>query len=137
MISSMGSGSGPVSTERTLRRLFLTLFLRGRSARGIKKGDSPTNIGRKLSLALFFYAAIGLLALSLSGQKVFLLGIYLHAMTFVFLGMFVAMSAGEVLFNKEEADILLHRPIDSRALLWAKIAGLLQVSIWLAAAFNL
>ena len=58
-------------------------------------------------------------------------------MTFVFLGMFVAASAGEVLFNKEEADILLHRPVTARALLWAKIGVLVQVSLWLAAAFNL
>ena len=51
------------------------------------------------------------------GQPVFGLSLYLHAMTLVFLGMFVASSAGEVLFNKEEGDILLHRPITARALL--------------------
>ena len=48
------------------------------------------------------------------------LSLYLHGMTFVFLGMFIAASAGEVLFNKEEGDILLHRPITSKALLWAQ-----------------
>ena len=58
-------------------------------------------------------------------------------MTFVFLGMFVASSAGEVLFNKEEADILLHRPVTPAALLWAKIGVLVEVSLWLAGAFNL
>ena len=58
-------------------------------------------------------------------------------MTFVFLGMFVSSSAGEVLFNKEEADILLHRPVSSRDLLWAKIRVLIEVSLWLGGALNL
>ncbi len=58
-------------------------------------------------------------------------------MTLVFLGMFVTASTGEVLFNREEADILLHRPVTPRALLWAKIGVLVEVSLWLAGAFNL
>jgi hypothetical protein len=58
-------------------------------------------------------------------------------MTLMFLGMFVATSAGEVLFNKEEADILMHRPVTPRALLRAKVVVLVQVSLWLAGAFNL
>src|SRR4029077_16946990 len=49
----------------------------------------------------------------------------------------VASSAGEVLFNYEEPDILLHRPVTPRALLWAKIAVLLQISLYLSGAFNL
>jgi hypothetical protein len=56
---------------------------------------------------------------------------------FVLLGMYVATSAGEVLFNREEADILLHRPITPRALLRARIAMLVHVSLWIAGAFNL
>jgi ABC-2 type transport system permease protein len=51
--------------------------------------------------------------------------------------MFVASSAGEVLFNKEEADILLHRPIDPKTMLWSKIQVLVEVSLWIAGAFNL
>jgi hypothetical protein len=58
-------------------------------------------------------------------------------MTFAFLGMFVASSAGEILFNKSEADILLHRPVDPRSLLWAKVRVMVEVSLWLAGAFNL
>src|SRR5260370_220664 len=80
---------------------------------------------------------MGLLALFFRGQTVFTLSLYLHAMTVVFLGMFMGASAGEVLFNKEEGDILLHRPITPRALLWAKIGVLIEVSLWLAGAFNL
>ena len=93
------------SPERTLRRLFLTLFLRGRSSRGLQKEAAPKSVGSKLALTLVFYALFGLFALFFRGQPVFALSVYLHGMTFVFLGMFVAASAGEVLFNKEEADI--------------------------------
>jgi len=125
------------SPERTLRRLFLTVFLRGRSSRGLRKETAPGSIGRKLALTLLFYGLFGLFALFFKGQPVFALSVYLHAMTFVFLGMFVAASAGEVLFNKEEADILLHRPITPRALLWAKVGVLVRISLWLAGAFNL
>jgi hypothetical protein len=123
--------------ERVLRRLFLTLFLRGRGARGMRKERAPKSVGSKLAWTLLFYALFGLMALMFLRQPVFALSIYLHAMTLMFLGAFVAASAGEVLFNQEEADILMHRPVTPRALLWAKIGVLVQVSLWLAAAFNL
>jgi hypothetical protein len=127
----------PPPVERTLRRLFLTLFLRGRSARGLRKDAAPKSVGSKLASTLFFYALFGLFALFFVQRPVFGLALYLHGMTLVFLGMFVASSAGEVLFNKEEADILLHRPILPRVLLWSKIGVLVRVSLWLAGAFNL
>ena len=125
------------SPEATLRKLFLTLFLRGRSARGLKKQSAPKSVGKKLAAVLVVYALVGLMALAFVRQPVFALSAYLHAMTIMFLGMFVASSAGEILFNKEEADILLHRPIEPRTLLWAKIRVLVEVSLWLAIAFNL
>jgi ABC-2 type transport system permease protein len=125
-----------VSPGRALRRLFLTLFLRGRTSRGLRKDKAPKSIGRRLGFALLFYALFGLMALSFIRQPVFALSLFIHAMTLVFLGMFVASSAGEVLFNKEEADILLHRPVTPQAMLWAKIAVLVQVSLWLAIALN-
>lgn len=122
---------------QTLRQLFLTLFLRGRGAQGLKKESVPKSVGRKLTVVLLWYAAFGLVALMFQGQPLFLLSAYLHSMSLMFLGMFVASSAGEILFNREEADILMHRPIDPRALLWAKVRVLAEVSIWLAGAFNL
>ena len=125
------------SPERTLRRLFLTLFLRGRSSRGLRKDTAPKSLGSKLALTLLIYGLFGLFALFFHGQPVFALSLYLHGMTFVFLGMFVAASAGEVLFNKEEGDILLHRPVTPTALLRAKVGVLVEVSLWLAVAFNL
>jgi hypothetical protein len=125
------------SADRALRRLFLTLFLRGRTSRGLEKERVPKSVGSKLALSLLLYALVGLAALAFRQQPVFSLALYLHGMTLLFLGMSIAASAGEVLFNKEEADILLHRPVTPRALLWAKVSVLVQVSLWLAGAFNL
>jgi len=121
----------------TLRRLFLTLFLRGRSSRGLRLKTAPNSVGRKLALALLFYTLFGMVSLSFIGKQVFPLAVSLHSLTFVFLGMFISSSAGEVLFNKEEADILMHRPVSARDLLWSKIRVLLQISFWLAGALNL
>src|ERR1039458_4297295 len=104
-------GEVAVSPERTLRRLFLTLFLRGRSARGLRKENTPNSVGSKLAMTLVFYALFGLFALFFKGQPVFALSVYLHGMTFVFLGLFVAASAGGVLFYKGGSGILLHRPV--------------------------
>lgn len=120
-----------------LRRLFLTLFLRGRSARGRTKEGAPATLHRKLFLTLLFYSALGCLALYFVRQPLFGFAFYLHTMAFVFIGMYVAGSAGEVLFCREEADILLHRPIAPRALLWAKARVMVEVSLWLAGAFSL
>lgn len=135
--SSAPREQGAPSPGRTLRRLFLTLFLRGRTSRGLQKSSAPKSVGSKLALTLVFYALFGFLAVAFAQQRLFAFSLFLHAMTFAFVGMFVASSAGEVLFNKEEADILLHRPVKSRALLWAKVGMLVEVSLWLTGAFNL
>jgi hypothetical protein len=138
MNDSAATVSQPIpSAAKTLRQLFLTLFLRGRSSRGLKPQAVPKSVGEKLALTLALYAALGLLAFLFWGQSIFALAIYLHAMTFVFLGMFVASSSGDILFNADEADILLQRPISPGALLRAKVRVLIDVSLWLAGAFNL
>ena len=129
--------SPPPVQGKVLRKLYLTLFLRGRSARGLQKSGVPTSVARKLAFSLLFYGLYGAFAFFFLRQNVLSLSIYLHGMTFLFLGMFVASSAGEVLFNKEEADILLHRPVTARAMLWSKISVMIQVSLWLAMALNL
>lgn len=137
----MTPGASPsaavASPDRPLRRLFLTLFLRGRSARGLRRNNLPQSLLVKLSLTLLVYLVFGCVALAYIQRPVFELSTYLHGMTLVFCGMFIAASAGETLFNKEEADILLHRPVTPQALLRAKLTVLLQVSLWIAGAFNL
>ncbi len=125
------------STRQTLRRLFLTLFLRGRTSRGLQKSKAPKSIGEKLAGSLLLYVFFGLIFTIFLNLPIFALSIYLHVMTFGFIGLFVASSSGEVLFNKEEADILLHRPIDPQSLLWAKVFVLIEVSLWLGVAYNL
>src|SRR5260370_18671271 len=120
-----------ISTRKKLRRLLLSLFLRGRSSRGLHKDKAPKSVGTKLAFTLLIYSAFGLMALFFRGQPVFTLSIYLHAMTLVFLGMFIASSAREVLFNKEEGDILLHLPVTPSAFLVAKIVVLAEVSLLL------
>ena len=79
-----------VSPERALRRLFLTLFLRGRSARGLSRAGMPSSVGGKLATVLAFYAFFGCMAFTLMAQPVFAIATYLHAMTFVLLGLIVA-----------------------------------------------
>ncbi|MEY4546241.1 MAG: hypothetical protein RL685_2436 [Pseudomonadota bacterium] len=123
-------------TAKALRQLFLTLFLRGRSARGLRRSTAPRSIWVKLGWTLGLYVLVGFSALLADGS-LFTLAATLHASTFLFVGMFLASSAGEVLFNHEEADILLHRPVPAGMLLWAKIRVLLEVSLWLAGALNL
>jgi ABC-2 type transport system permease protein len=111
--------------------------LRGRSARGLQQNRLPLSVPMRLGMVLIFYALFGLIAFVFRSQSILALSVYLHVTTFMLLGLFVASSAGEVLFNKDEADILLHRPIQPRELLWAKVSVMVQVSLWLAGAFNL
>ena len=124
------------AAEKTLRS-FPRCFFAAAARADCKKETAPGSIGQKLFLTLCFYALFGCVALFFVGQPVFALSVYLHAMTFVFLGLFVASSAGEILFNDEEADILLHRPVSPQAFLRAKVSVLVKVSLWLAFAFNL
>jgi ABC-2 type transport system permease protein len=132
------SAGGDSAQGKTLRRLFLTLFLRGRTSRGLQRDKTPKSVGAKLRLILFVYTIIGFfMALPFQHKPLFLLSIYLHSTALVFLGMLVAASAGEILFNKDESEILMHRPVTTRALLWAKITVLVQISLWLSLCYNI
>lgn len=135
--SSSPTQSANALTVRTLRKLFLTLFLRGRMSRGFKKETAPKSVVKKLGLTLLMYAVFGgIMAWALHGS-VYVLSLYLHGMTTMVVGMFIVMTAGEALFNKDESEILMHRPVSSRILLTSKISVLVVVSLWIAGAFNL
>lgn len=125
------------SPEKALRKLYLRLFLRGRSSRGLNKGGAPKSMAAKLAMTLIFYVGFGAFAAAFGLKSLFALSVYLHASTLMFIGMFVAGSAGEALFDKEEADILMHRPIEPKSLLRAKVSVMAQIALWLAVAFNL
>ncbi len=60
----------------------------------------------------------------------------IHATTFLLVGINLATTSSTLLFSPEEADILLHRPIEPRALLAAKLRVLFSVSLALGLAFN-
>ena len=122
---------------RVLKRTFLTIFLRGRRVNPEAAERAPRSISSKLGVTLIAYAAFGCLGLIFLKTPVFLLSLWLHGMTMAFVGLFIASSAGDVLFNAEEADILLHRPISPGVLLRAKVHVLWRVCGWLALAFNL
>lgn len=122
---------------KALQRLYLTLFLRGNNARQVDVSKAPTSTARKLASTLLIYAFFGGGAIFLLRLPLFYLSIYLHASTFTIVGLFVAVSAGSQLFNPDDADILLHRPIRPEILLRAKIHTLVSVALWLSAAMNI
>ncbi len=127
-----------LTPEQTLRRLFLTVFLRGQSARGLTKENAPKSVASKMGLMLAIYAGMGaFMTIFAIGQPVLVLSVILHAMTFMMLGMLIATSAGETLFNKEESEILMHRPVTPKMLLRAKAIVLIQITLYMAAAMNL
>lgn len=132
--------AGPSAADaqsKVLRGLYLKLFLRGRTSRGLDSKQLPKSVTKRLAVTMLFYAFAGCICLLMGKTTLFSLSLYLHASTLMFIGMFIASSAGEVLFNKDEAEILLHRPVNPRAMLWAKISVLLQVSLLLAVAYNM
>lgn len=130
------------SQATTLRRLYLTQFLRGKGLRlkanaAATKDQGVRSIGTKMAWTLLVYLGFGAFAFVFMGQPVAVLAVMLHSLTFLTVGMFVLGSAGEALFNREEAEILLHRPVPPGTILAAKIAVLVQVAVWLAGALNL
>src|SRR4051794_32065119 len=94
--------TAPPSIEKTLRQLFLTIFLRGQSGRGLAKDKTPTAVVKRLWGFLLIYGLLGATTLFLSGQSTFVIAVSNHGLTFLMLGMFVASSAGDALFNKDE-----------------------------------
>ena len=126
-----------LSPEQALRKLFLTVFLRGQSGRGLTKETTPKNIFTKMWGMLGIYALMGFMCLFAITQPVLVLSTYQHALTFFMLGTLVASAAGEMLFNKEESEILMHRPVTADMLLRAKAFVLIQVTLIFALALNL
>jgi len=86
---------------------------------------------------LVLYALLGVVALSTWKLGVFERSTTLHAFTLMMVGIMMAGSSGTLLFNVEEADILLHRPVTPRALLAAKVWVIVVMGMGLALALNL
>ena len=120
-----------------LRHLFRTLFFRGRAGRRPRARSTPKSMQAVLWLSLIFYTIMGCAAFAFPRSSVLAFAAPLHGVTFFLLGIYVAASAGEVLFNQDEADILLHRPVLPQTVLWAKVRVLVEITYWLGGAFNL
>ncbi len=118
-----------------LQRLYLTLMFRGRRTGGKRRrllGPMESFI-----LSLLAFSALGCIAFALRGLSFATFAVSLHAMTFLMIGMNLATTSGSILFSTEEADVLLHRPIDPKAILTAKVRVIVLVTLALAVAMNI
>lgn len=122
--------------DKVLRTLFWKLLFRGRVAQQMGAQKTKRQIG--LGLTLLIYAAVGILpALFARNADSFAFASILHGFTFMFASLTLASNAGTMLFMKEEAEILLHRPVTPQQMLRAKCAVLAGFALLLALALNL
>lgn len=124
------------SPARVLRALFWKLLFRGRAAQ--QAGSHKTRRQLGLAATLGLYALVGILPATMTpGADAFVFASVLHACTFMFASLTLASSAGTMLFVKEEAEILLHRPVTPQQMLRAKCSVLAGFALLLALALNL
>ncbi len=122
--------------DKVLRRLFWKLLFRGRVAQQMGARKTKRQIG--LGLTLLIYAFVGILPAAFARiADSFSFASMLHGFTFMFASLTLASSAGTMLFMKEEAEILLHRPVTPQQMLRAKCAVLTSFALLLALALNL
>lgn len=130
------AAENPTSPDKVLRRLFWTLLFRGRAAQQAGAQQTRRQVG--LGATLLIYAGVGIIpALFSRTADSFVFATALHGFTFMFASLTLASSAGTMLFMKEEAEILLHRPVTPQQMLRAKCAVLAGFSLMLALALNL
>jgi hypothetical protein len=123
---------------RALGDLFTELFYRGRQIR-VNPKLKPANVrrGRFWAFVVLILVGAGLLATNSARYPAPLFATLAHAYTLLFGGITLIGASGAMLFNDEEPDILLHRPVAARTLLLAKVRVLLR-SLWFnALALNL
>lgn len=119
-----------------LLKCYFRLSMRGRVTQSMGRGGKP----RGLIFVLVMYVLAGFITgmVALTGQlDVFTYSVMLHSMTFFVVGMAITSESGDILFNVNESDVLVHRPIHPRTLLLAKSINLIVFSLILAAALNL
>src|SRR2546422_10128266 len=120
---------------RALLKCYWRLSTRGRVARAMGRGGKP----RSLIFVLVMYLVVGFMTsmIAFSHVDLFTFTIIVHAMTFFVVGMAVTSESGDILFNANESDVLVHRPIHPRTLLLAKSINLIGFTLILAGALNL
>ncbi|MES2706115.1 MAG: hypothetical protein V4726_05865 [Verrucomicrobiota bacterium] len=145
---SAGTGTGPRSGTGTpkeveklqraaLYRLFTALYWRGRQTLRNQSAAKSTIMARKY-VPLLLYILIGMALLPFAAMKVppMVFATMPHAMTLMLAGMAMASACGTLLFNDQESDILLHRPVPARLILIAKVRVLFVQTVSLALALN-
>jgi ABC-2 type transport system permease protein len=129
------SPSPAPSPEKVLRALFWQLLFRGRSAPHMNQHRKRKQMS--LTGTVLLYALLGLMpAMAIFAMPQLAFASLLHSFTFLFASLTLASSAGTMLFMREEAEILLHRPIRPQELLRAKTYVLVKFSLILAIGLN-
>ncbi|MFO1481947.1 MAG: hypothetical protein U1F71_01165 [Verrucomicrobiaceae bacterium] len=130
------SASVVPAPDKVLRKLFWKLLFRGRVAQQMGAQKTKRQIG--LAVTLLIYAMVGIMpaAFALNADS-FAFASVLHGFTFMFASLTLASNAGTMLFMKEEAEILLHRPVTPQQMLRAKCSVLTSFALLLALAMNL
>lgn len=124
------------SPEQVLRALFWKLLFRGRTSHQAQSYRRRKH--RSLIWTLIAYCLFGLLpATSAFYVDTLSFASLMHATTLVFASLTLASLAGTMLFVREEAEILLHRPVQPAHLLRAKSFVMVAFALLLAGALNL
>jgi len=121
---------------RALLKCYWRLSMRGRVARSMGRGDKPRSLLFVLGMYVFVGLMTGIMVVT-THLDVFTYSIVVHAMTFFVVGMAITSESGDILFNTNESDVLVHRPIHPRTLLLAKSINLIGFTLILAGALNL
>src|SRR5436190_8939465 len=130
------NAAGMAVMRRSLRRTFWKLIFRGRAALHVRAYQSRKRFG--VALSLIFYGLFGLFpASSAPSLDPLTYASVLHACTLMFASLTLASNGITTLFMKEEAEILLHRPVPPKELLRAKIWVLTTFSLVLALSLNM
>ena len=117
---------------RALLRAYLRMSANGASL--LRARGRPTTLVFVLVMYAFLGLVIGLGALARPGVLVYSLA--LHCLTFFTVGMAAIIESNDVLFDPNEEEILLHRPIPPGTLLAAKGLALVGFTLMLAGSLN-
>src|SRR5262245_12643597 len=118
-----------------LLKCYWRLSARGRVARSMGRGGKSRGLRFVIVMYLFVGLMNGLLALW-TKLDLFTYTVLVHSMTFFVVGMAVTSESGDILFNTNESDVLVHRPVHPLTLLLAKSINLIAFTLILAGALN-
>lgn len=121
---------------KALLKCYFRLSIRGRVTQSMSRGGKPRSLLFVLGMYVFIGLMNGVMLLTIQ-LDVFTYTVILHSMTFLVVGMALTAESGDILFNVNESDVLVHRPIHPRTLLLAKSLNLIAFALVLALALNL